>query len=344
MSARAESSRDEPVVILAGDVGGTKTALALFENGAAGLREIAAAEFDSRTHGSLAELAGGFLRAHSSPVPRAACFGVAGPVTDGQCRTTNLPWRLDEAGLASALGITRVRLFNDLQATAYGMLSLAPERWHVLNAGVARPGTIAVIAAGTGLGTAVLYWDGRRHHPLPSEGGHVDFAPRTEREIALLGRLRQRWGGHVSCERVVSGPGLHAMYVALREAGGETEPEWLAVRLRGGDPSAVIAEIGLAGKEAVCAEALDVFVAAYGAAAGNLALTAFAVGGVFLGGGIAPKILPALCDGRFMAAFADKGRFGEWLRRVPVRVALEPRAALLGAARAAAELAAEGRP
>ena len=328
-------------MILAGDVGGTKTALALFDEACGGLRPLRDATFPSKDHASLEEIVATFLAAGEAVPPRAACFGVAGAVIEGKSQATNLPWHLDEGLLARASGAPHAKLLNDLEATAYGMLRLRPDELAPLNPKAAAPrkGNVAVIAAGTGLGEAMLYWDGHRYHPISSEGGHGDFGPRTDPEIDLLRYLRQRHG-HVSYERVLSGPGLHNVYNFLRDSGAHPEPAALAGRLAAAaDPSAVISELGLAGEEPLCAAALELFCTLYGAETGNLALKCVAVGGVFVGGGIAPKILPALRQGAFLRGFLDKGRFAALLETIPVQVALNPRAALLGAAHYAAGMA-----
>lgn len=320
-------------MLLAGDIGGTKTVLALFEDGPHGLRLVRDETFPSQSAGSLQELLTRFLETGGGPALRAACFGVAGAVVDGHSKATNLPWEMDEAELAAALHLPRVRLLNDLEAAAYGVLVLAPGRLQTLQAGTARrgPATMALIAAGTGLGEAIITWDGRRPHVLASEGGHVDFAPRSKVEAALWAALQADFG-HVSYERVLSGPGLVNIYRFLRSYRMLDEPAALRERLAVGDPSATISEVGLAGEDPVCTESLTLFVSIYGAEAGNLALKALAVGGVFVGGGIAPKILPRLKAGPFIEAFRDKGRLAELLQTVPVHVVLEPRAPLLGAA------------
>jgi glucokinase len=325
-------------MILAGDIGGTKTVLALFERSADGLRECASETFASAEHGSLEEILALLFEKHGRPPVEAACFGVAGAVIDGRASTTNLPWReLDERTLARSLDTPRVILLNDLEAAAYGMLVLREDEFVELDRGArAEPrGNAAVIAAGTGLGEAQLFWNGEFHQAVAGEGGHADFAPRTDEEFELLRFLRAELGGRVSWERVLSGPGLHAIYRYTRSCSGP-EPEWLAERLRGEDPSAVISEVGLGDRDPVCRRALELFVSIYGAEAGNMALRVLAVGGVFVAGGIAPRILPALRSGAFLEAFRDKGRFSELLRGVPVRVATNPRAPLLGAAHHAA--------
>ena len=318
-------------MILAGDIGGTKTVIGLFEEAGHRLHAIREETFPSQSHGSLEEILDRFLGSGSRLPLRAACFGVAGPVIEGKSTVTHLPWGLDERRLAGILHVPHVTLLNDLEAAAYGMLHLEPTDLCTLQPGLPRKGNIAVIAAGTGLGEAILYWDGKCYHSLATEGGHTDFAPRSDIEIELL-RYLQRAYGHVSYERLLSGPGLFNIYRFLRDSGVALEPEWLRTRIAREDPGSVISEIGLAGDDPLCAKALDLFVSLYGAEAGNLALKAFALGGVYIGGGIAPKILPKLQDGAFTRAFADKGRFADLLRSIGVKVALNPRAPLIGAA------------
>jgi len=329
-------------VILAGDVGGTKTVLALFtERGGrlALLREDVLASHEFLTLESAIER---FLAGGPSETIAAACLGVAGPVVEGLWEAVNLPWKLDEATLAETVGAKRVKLLNDLEATGHGMLGLPPSSLIALQTGTARRGNIALIAAGTGLGEALIVWDGTRHRAVGSEGGHVDFAPRTDLEIELLQFLRREFG-RVSYERLLSGPGLLNVYRFLRARRGVPEPDWLRARMAQGDPSAAISETALAGRDPCCVEALDLFVSIYGAEAGNLALKAFAVGGVFIGGGIGPKIRAKLLDGTFMTAFGAKGRLSPLLATIPVKLALEPRAALLGAAQVGADLVVMGR-
>jgi glucokinase len=327
-------------MILAGDIGGTKTAVALFDEGDGSLRSVREATFQSMEHPSLEAILSQFLQAEPPVALRAACFGVAGPVLEGKSQATNLPWRLDEQVLSAGLGGPRVKLLNDLEAMAYGMLDLRPEDFSDLNPGVrsGRKGNMAVIAAGTGLGEALLYWDGERYHPLASEGGHADFAPRTDEEIELLRYLHAKYSGHVSCERVLSGPGFNDMYLFLRDRSHAPEPPWLAEQMKSGDPNAAITAVGLAGRDPVCVATVEMFAVLYGAEAGNLALKCMAIGGVFVGGGIAPKMLPALRNGSFLRGFTDKGRFCDLLRGIAVRVALNPRAPLLGAAHYALRL------
>jgi glucokinase len=329
-------------LILAGDIGGTKTVIGLFEDTGDGLRQVEEIVYASQEHGSFEEILSKFYSVEGRPPVQAACLGVAGPVIDGACTATNLPWRLTETGLAQVLSAPRVKLVNDLAAMAYGMLFLDVGDFAVLNAGTrpGRRGHIAVIAAGTGLGEAFLFWDGERHHPIGTEGGHSPFAPNSEQEIGLLRFLRAKYDGHVSYERVLSGPGLYNIYEFLCEAGDEPEPGWLTEQCREGDPSAAVSKAGLAGKDPVCAATLEMFSSIYGVEAGNLALKVLSTGGVVLGGGIAPKILPVLENGSFMRGYTDKGRFSELLESMEVRVALNSRAPLIGAAHLARRLAA----
>lgn len=318
-------------MILAGDIGGTKTALAWVDAGAI----VASRTYLSVEYTSLTDIVRGFLSTDAAPVPRAACFGIAGPVVDGVVRTTNLPWVIDRREFPDLLGTSRVRLINDLEAIAYGVSALGADGFVTLNPGRPdRPGNAAVIAAGTGLGEAGLYWDGRTHHPFASEGGHASFAPRDEVEIGLL-RFLLGEHAHVSWERVLSGPGLYNIYRYFRDAREGTEPGWLTERLNERDPAAVIAECGLDRTSPLCVSALGLFASLYGAEAANLALKTLATGGVFVAGGIAPKILPALTSGGFVEAFIGRGRLRPVLERIPVGVVTSNSVALLGAARAA---------
>jgi len=329
-------------MILAGDIGGTKTHLGLFVLRGEQVDRVAEATYASREHRSFDAVLERFRHDAKRPTSiDVACFGVAGAVIDGCSNATNLPWQLDERALARLLGAKRVKLLNDLEAAAYGMLHLPPEQIHVLQTGEGpRPrANAAVIAAGTGLGEAMLWHDGASWHPVASEGGHASFAPADDEEIELLRYLRGRFG-HVSWERVLSGPGLENVYDFLRDSGRYEEPKWLADALAAGDASAEISRHALEGKSALCAAALRRFVRLYGSEAGNLAIRALARGGVFLGGGIAPKLLPALERPDFLEAFVAKGRFRPYLERVPVAVCLDPSVPLLGAAHFACGLVA----
>lgn len=319
-------------MILAGDIGGTHTRLAFFDDD---LTIVEEKTWPSGEHESLEEIVELFL-ASSGVRPASACFGLAGPVRDDRSRITNLPWVIDARGMESRLGIARVRLLNDLEANAWGIAALAPGAFETIREGVAEAsGNRAVISAGTGLGQAGLFWDGAGHRPWATEGGHCSFAPRDEIEIELLRHLGRRFGA-VSWERVVSGPGLANIFAFLSETRRGEVPDWLAARIEEGDPAAAISAAALEGTCGLAVQALDLFVGFYGAEAGNLALKTMATGGVFLGGGIAPKILEKLRTRRFTEAFLDKGPMRPLLEGMPVRVILEEKTALIGAARHAA--------
>ena len=325
-------------MILVGDIGGTKAALGLVD--VARPRTVESlTTVPSADHASAADLVGKYAAGHPGKVS-AACLGVPGPVIGGAAKATNLPWIIRAAEIAQRLGGVPVMLLNDLEAFGWGLSVLPPESFAVLQDGAKdAQGNGALIAAGTGLGEAGLFWDGSRHRPFASEGGHEDFGPRTAREIRLLEFLAKRWG-HVSWERVASGHGLLNLFEFLRDGEGMPVPPALAEALERGtttqDP-ALISAAALAERAPIAVEALDLFARLLGAEAGNLALKLKATGGVYLGGGIAPKILPKLRDGTFMAAFVDKGRFADMLRAIPVRVVLDTYTALYGAARYAAE-------
>jgi glucokinase len=326
-------------MILAGDVGGTKVHLALFDFTDGSLNHMRDQVFPAKQYGGLEEIVKEFV---VSEKVTSACFGVPGPVRDGRLRLTNLPWTLDSRELKHDLNIDYVFLINDLQANGYGIAELGADQIFTLSEGDSRQvGNRGLISAGTGLGEAFLAWDGRDYVPYPSEGGHSDYAPRNEDEIDLLRFLRQKYNGRISFERVVSGQGLTNIYEFLRDGRGLEEPVWLAERMRQEDPNAVITESALKAKSQLCEKTLDMFVSAYGAEAGNLALKVLSVGGLYVGGGIAPRILEKLKDGTFLKAFTDKGRLSQLLVNIPVRVILESRTALIGAAAYAEARAAE---
>jgi len=324
-------------MVLAGDVGGTKTVLAALEPGTGqspSMTIVREATLPSREIDSLESAMEAFLLGAPRLTVSAVCVGVAGPVIDGHCVATNLPWEVHERRLAAAAHAP-TRLINDLEAAAHGVLTLTADKFLALQEGRPKAGAnMALIAAGTGLGEAFMIAEGEEYRVVPSEGGHADFAPHDETQIDLLRFLRAEFG-HVSWERVLSGPGLHSVYRFLQMRAGHAAPDWLRARLQLEDPGAVVGEVGLAGRDPVCVEALDLFVSIYGAQAGNLALEGLALGGVVIGGGIAPKIRTKLADGRFMGAFRAKGRLDSLLSSIPVRVALDPRAPLWGAARLA---------
>jgi glucokinase len=342
-------------MILAGDIGATKTHLALFDWTTERGELLREQTFASADYKALEEMVEEFLKqpepsdnkgdesrtaaaGQEPPAVKAACFGVAGPVVGNRSKTTNLPWVVEGAELGARFKIPRVQLLNDLEANAHGLLVLRPDEIEVLNPGVPPPtkGAMALIAAGTGLGEAILFWDGRQYRPMPSEGGHCSFAPTSDLEIELLRYLRAQYT-HVSYERVVSGTGLHSIYEFLRDT-RKNEPTWLAEKIKTGDPAPIIAEAGLTKQAEIAVQALDLFASIYGAEAGNLALKALALNGLYLGGGIAPRLLAKLKDGTFMKAFVDKGRYKKMLGNIPVRVIMNPKAALLGAASIAAQM------
>lgn len=319
-------------LVLAGDIGGTKTNLALFSVHGEKLRVESMHTFASKRYSGLLPVLQDFLGSEQHKIDF-ACFGIAGPVVDGKAKTPNLPWMVDSLELRRALQIELVALLNDLEAGAYGIFTLDKDEFFTLNEGtVHESGSKALIAAGTGLGQAILYNEGRHFHPLASEGGHADFAPRNELEIELLRYLLGRFG-HVSYERVLSGPGLFNIYRFFKESRGLEEPQWLTDRFAAGDDAgAVVSKAALANEADICVKSLELFVSIYGAEAGNLALRAKSLRGLYVGGGIAPKILERLKDGTFMRAFVDKGRYKDLLAAIPVQVVLNEQAALRGAA------------
>jgi glucokinase len=321
-------------LILAGDVGGTKVALALFDFQGGALHHAAEKRYPAKDYPGLEAIVKEFVGEQQQEGKiSAACFGVPGPVRHGVLRLTNLPWTLDSRKLSLDLCIDHVFLINDLEANGYGIPELKADQIFTLSMGDASAaGNRALISAGTGLGEAFLVWNGKRHIPMASEGGHCDFAARNDDEIDLVQHLKKKLGGRVSYERVIAGVGIKDVYDFLRDVRKMDEPTWLRERLAAEDPNAVIGELGESGKSEICAKTLDIVVGAYGAEAGNLALKVLATGGVYVGGGIAPKILKKLQDGTFMKAFTDKGRLSDLLVQTPVRVILESRAALIGAA------------
>ena len=330
-------------MILAGDVGGTKVHLALYNMIEGRLIPVRDFKFPAHEFSSLEEVVTRFLTSGPADGDKdgqpdkvqitAACFGVPGPVREGRLKLTNLPWTLDTSDLQRILSIPRIFLINDLEANGYGIPQLAADQTFTLHAGDPDAvGHQGLVAAGTGLGEALLIWNGTRHTPIPSEGGHCDFAARTDREVALLQYLRRTLNGRVSFERVVSGLGIKNIYAYLRDVEKLDEPQWLRDRLKTEDPNAVIGTCAEDGSSWICFETMKIFAAAYGAETGNVALKVLATGGMYLGGGIGPKILKTLQNGAFTQAFLDKGRLSPLLQSVPVRVILDDSCALLGAA------------
>jgi len=325
-------------VLLAGDVGATKTNIGIFSPERGPQKPLAEATFSSGQYASLVELVSEFLAQANLDVEHAV-FGVAGPVVVGQATITNVPWVIEEAELKEKLKLKSVILLNDLEVVAHGIPLLEPEDLHILNKGKPTPGgTRAVIAPGTGLGEAFLTWDGLRYRAHASEGGHTDFAPSNPLEDNLLHYLRAQWG-HVSYERICSGMGIPNIYAYLRDNNYAEEPAWLAEQLaEADDPTALIVNAALENKAKLCNDTLNLFCSVLGAAAGNLVLTVLATGGVYLGGGIPPRIISALKKGPFMEAFYRKGRLSEFMARIPVYVILHPKIALIGAAFCGLEL------
>lgn len=318
--------------VLAADIGGTKTVAAVCVVDGDRVTPLAQRRYESRAHASLGEILAAFVQEVSLDGVSAACFGVAGPVEDGRCRTTNLPWDIDGDALRTALRLPIVRVVNDFHAAAAGVAALDPSQRVEVQRGSPLPrAPRVVIGAGTGLGEATVVWGGDDWVCVPGEGGHADFAARTAREARLADALRARYG-RVSWERVVSGMGVADIYAHLRDDVGLPESPAVAGEIRAGDLGAVVGAHALAGDDALCVEALDLFLEAYGAEAGNAALRVLARGGVFLAGGIAAKVLPKLLDGAFLRGFLDKGRMRGLAASMPVYVVTEPALGLLGAA------------
>ena len=328
---------DSQDMVLAGDIGGTKTNLGLFKRGKRRPRLKIMETYPNKGVPSLEHIVDLFLKKHPGAV-RSACLGIAGPVHKGRCRITNLPWEVSERKFKSRYGWNRVKLINDLTATAWAVPVLTKRELVALNKEKAPKGkNLGLMAPGTGLGMALLVWNHGEYVPVPSEGGHSDLAPNNQIEMALWQYFHQRLG-HVSVERVLSGPGLFIVYCWLKFTGQGEEPAWLVERMETEDPSKVISEAALVEKVPLCTKTLDIFVSVLGACAGNLALTGLTSGGIYLGGGIPPKILTKLQEDIFLRAFTNKGRFEGLLKRIPVWVIVNDKAALLGAARCAFQM------
>jgi glucokinase len=327
-------------MFLAGDIGGTKTNLAIYAYDADGrLSATKTGSFPSKEHVALGDVIRKFFGNEITGI-RHACFGVAGPVKNGVVKATNLPWIVDAAALQAELGFQNVSLLNDLEANAYGVNTLQPHELVALNpkAEIRPVGNRALISAGTGLGEAGMVWDGVTHRPFASEGGHASFAPNDTLGDELLAFLRQE-RGHVSWERVLSGMGMSNLYRFFRQRSGQPEPEWLTQQLQNADVGAVVGQAGLAGKDAACVATVDCFVRNYGSEAGNLALKMLSIGGLYIGGGIAPKMLSKMQSPIFLDAFYHKGRMKPLLETMPVHVILNDKTALQGAAWFAAHMA-----
>ena len=334
MHAFKTKAMKKPACVLAGDVGGTKTHLGLFVPGKMRPVVQVTATFSSRDAGSLEAIVAQMFERYPVKV-KTGCFGIAGPVINGECRTTNLPWMVSEKKLRRRFGWRQVRLINDLSSTAMAVPLLSQRELKALNGPRVRKGqNIGLVAPGTGLGLALLVYAGGRYRPVASEGGHADFAPSDASEADLWQYLHARFG-HVSAERVLSGPGLVNIYDWLKSSGDFTESPAIREAMRVSDAAGMITENAINGNDPLCRASLERFCRIFGSIAGNLALTGLTTGGIFLGGGIPPKILPVLQAGHFMSAFITKGRFEAVMKKIAVRVILNDRAALLGAARCA---------
>jgi glucokinase len=320
------------MMILAGDVGGTKTILALFEAQDESWRCIRKTRYSSLDYATFTSLLQDFLSNCQEASIGSVCLGAAGPIVDGDCVATNLPWVLLRREIGALIGTENVRLLNDLEATAWGILDLPEADFVTLNPGTdSRPGNCAVIAAGTGLGEAIIAWNGENYQVLASEGGHADFAPGSEQEIALLRFLWEKYPGHVSYERLLSGEGLANIYQFLKKSAPTPAQSGIEQSMADNDPAAVIGEAGVAGTDKLSVEALSLFCRIYGAEAGNLALKCLPYGGVYIAGGIAAKILPLLTRGDFLEGYLEKGRYRAALKQITVKVCTNQEIGLLGA-------------
>jgi glucokinase len=320
-------------MILAGDIGATRTRLAAFDAEASKLNLVVEKTYRSQQYGGISEIINAFVKTEGIPV-HSACFGVAGPVRARKSKISNLPWTIDSRELAIQLRLNSVGLINDLEAYAYGTDALESKDFVTLSEGVPdAEGNRVVISARTGLGIAGMYWDGFRHHPFPCEGGHADFAPKNQLEVELADHLRAKMG-HISCERILSGPGIKNIYDFLRDTNKAEEPDWLQKQMREAkDAPALISQLAAEHKAAICEQTMKIFVSVYGSEAGNCALNFMATGGVFVGGTIASKNLKAMQDPAFMKAFLDKGRMSSLLTDMPVKIVLNDDAGIIGAAR-----------
>jgi glucokinase len=320
-------------MILAGEIGATHTRLAAFETEGNRLQCAVEKTYMSQQHDGLSGILADFIKTEGIPV-HSACLGVAGPVRLGRSKISNLPWVIDAGEVAKQLKLNSVGLLNDLEAYAYGIDGLESKDFITLNEGAAEAeGNRAVISAKTGLGIAGLYWDGFRHHPFACEGGHADFAPRNDLQMELLAYLQKKYG-RISCERILSGPGIKNIYDFLRDAHKAEEAEWLRTAMSAAaDPPALISQMALEGKAAICDQALSVFVSVFGAETGNCALNFMSTGGIFIGGSIAAKIVPKMKAPVFLESFLDKGRMETILKDMPVKIVANDDSGMIGAAR-----------
>src|SRR6202049_638593 len=320
-------------MILAGEIGATRTRLAAFETEGNRLKCVVEKIYMSQQRDGLSGILAEFIKTEGIPV-HSACLGVAGPVRAGRSKISNLPWIIDAKEVGKQLPLNSVGLLNDLEAYAYGIDGLESKDFIALSEGAEEAeGNRAVISAKTGLGMAGLYWDGFRHHPFACEGGHADFAPRNELQTELLVYLQKKYG-RISCERILSGPGIKNIYDFLRDAHKAEEPEWLRTQMSTApDPPALISQMALEGKAAICDQALSIFVSVFGAETGNCALNLMSTGGIFIGGSIAAKIVPKMKDPVFLESFLDKGRMETILKDMPVKIVVNDNSGMIGAAR-----------
>jgi glucokinase len=319
-------------MILAGDIGGTKSVLAVYDKRNSIVECIKEQTFASQDYPEFDDVLDDFLP--SGIQIDSACFGIAGPIVNQRCQMTNLSWSFDGEKLKAKLGTGKVKLLNDLEAMAIGMLHLPEHDLIELNpSAVKQSGTIAVIAAGTGLGEAILYWDGAKHHPMATEGGHCDFAPQNEQQDKLLAYLRKRYPDHVSCERIISGIGFSHLYDFLCEEGfAPPSPVVAGIGAESEvDRNAVISKLGVEGEDPLCREVVRLFVELYGAETGNLFLKSLALGGVYIGGGIGPKIQSVMQSGEFLKGFCAKGRYFDLLNKISIKLSMNPHTPLIGA-------------
>src|SRR6266849_3544927 len=320
-------------MILAGEIGATRTRLAAFETEGNQLQCAVEKTYMSQQHDGLSGILADFIKTEGIPV-HSACLGVAGPVRAGRSKISNLPWVIDAREVATQLRLNSVGLLNDLEAYAYGIDGLDSKDFITLSEGYEEAeGNRAVISAKTGLGMAGLYWDGFRHHPFACEGGHADFATRNDLQMELLAYLQKKYG-RISCERILSGPGIKNIYDFLRDTRKVEAPEWLRTQMSAAaDPPALISQMALEGKAAICDQTLSIFVSVFGAEAGNCALNFMSTGGIFIGGSIAAKIVPKMKDPLFMESFLDKGRIETILKDMPVKIVANDDSGMIGAAR-----------
>src|SRR6202161_2562857 len=320
-------------MILAGEIGATRTRLAAFETEGNRLQCVVEKNYVSQQRDGLSGILADFIKTEGIPV-HSACLGVAGPVRSGRSKISNLPWVIDSAELAKQLKLNSVGLLNDLEAFSYGIDGLESKDFITLSERAEEAeGNRAVISAKTGLGIAGLYWDGFRHHPFACEGGHADFAPRNDLQMELLAYLQKKYG-RISCERILSGPGIKNIYDFLRDAQKAEEPEWLRTAMSAApDPPALISQMALEGKAPICNQALSIFVSVFGAETGNCALNFMSTGGIFIGGSIAAKIVPKMKDPVFLESFLDKGRMVAILKDMPVKIVANDDSGMIGAAR-----------